>query len=102
MATVTLPVVDLWISIKGTKMHALCIPLHKCHELAVNPLKWLRFLGYAIYGRQGYLSLSETGPPIEDYTGDIMAQVYYFVSNGKSESHTMIFANVIFRGTSSC
>ena len=36
-------------------------------------LKWLRFLGYAIYGREGYLSTSETGPEINDYTANIEA-----------------------------
>ena len=94
--------VDLWIRIGGKGMLALCIPIHKCQELAVHPLKWVHYLGYAIYGRPGYLSLSETGPPITDYTANVEAQAYYFKSNGKLEFHGAILANVISRGTSSC
>lgn len=49
---------------------------------AVNPLKWLRFLGYAIYGQEGHLSLSKNGQDIPDYTAAIEARLYYFVSAG--------------------
>jgi hypothetical protein len=85
MTTAILPVVELWLSLNGTAELALSIPLAKCQELAVNPLKWLRFLGYAIYGREGYLSTSDAGPPIDDYTVDIVAHSYYFISEGKLE-----------------
>ena len=37
---------------------ALSIPLDKCLNLSVNPLKCRRFLGYSIYGQQGYLRRS--------------------------------------------
>jgi hypothetical protein len=32
---------------------ALSIPLNECYNFAANPLKWFRFLGFAIYGREG-------------------------------------------------
>jgi len=70
---------------------ALSIPLNKCNTFAVNPLKWLRFLGFAIYGREGHLSLSRNGPDLGDYTTPIEARLYYFVSVGKwSDRHTIL------------
>jgi hypothetical protein len=62
---------------------ALSIPLDKCDTFAVNPPKWLRFLGFAIYGREGHLSLSKDGPDLRDYTAAIEAHSYFFVSQGK-------------------
>lgn len=70
---------------------ALSIPLNKCTTFAVNPLKWLRFIGFAIYGREGHLSLSRNGPDLGDYTAPVEDRSYYFVSVGKwSDRHTMI------------
>ncbi|KIK06021.1 hypothetical protein K443DRAFT_307311 [Laccaria amethystina LaAM-08-1] len=61
---------------------ALSIPLDKCNNFVTNPLKWLRFLGFAIYGREGHLSLSKNGPDLADYTAAIEARSYFFVSQG--------------------
>jgi len=93
--TLTMATVDLWMIIGGKKKQALRIPIDKCYQLAVHPLKWVHYLGYAIFGRRGYLSLSRTGPPITNYTGDIEAQAYYFRSDGKLEFHGVIFAHVV-------
>lgn len=76
--------VRLWLSfpdVTQTKL-ALSIPLHTCNTFAVNPLKWLRFLGFAIYGREGHLSLSKDGPDLGDYAAPIEACSYFFVSEG--------------------
>jgi len=103
MATVTPAVIELWLSFNGTAELALSIPLAKCRNLSVNPLKWLRFLGYAIYGQEGYLSASDAGPPIDDYTADIAAhRSYYFISQGKLAWHDMIFVDVVFRPSPPC
>jgi hypothetical protein len=79
--------VRLWLSFPNVTQAklALSIPLDKCATFAVNPLKWLRFLGFAIYGREGHLSLSKDGPDLGDYTAPIEARSYYFVSEGKVE-----------------
>ncbi|KAF9508797.1 hypothetical protein BS47DRAFT_1350045 [Hydnum rufescens UP504] len=74
------PEVELWFSFNNLTRHALSIPITECQKYAVNPLKWLRFLGYAICGQQGQLSISNTGPPIDDYLAAIEARPYYFVS----------------------
>jgi hypothetical protein len=104
-ATVMPAVVELWLSFNGTAELALSIPLAKCRDLAVNPLKWLRFLGYAIYGQEGYLSVSDAGPPIEDYAADIAAHgSYYFISEGKLPWHTAALSDsdVVYRSSPPC
>lgn len=54
--------VELWLSFDNVTKLALSIPLAKCGSFSVNPLKWLRFLGFAIYGQEGYLFTSKGGP----------------------------------------
>jgi len=85
------PAAELWLSLNDTSELALSIPLAKCQELSVYPLKWLRFLAYSIYGREGDLSMSAAGPPINNYTAAIAARAYYFISEGKFECRTMKF-----------
>jgi len=52
------------------------------YNLCYTPLKWLRFLGFTIYGRQGYISMSMNGPEL-DYTAQLEARSYYFIPDGK-------------------
>jgi hypothetical protein len=75
--------VELWLPFNNLAKVALSIPVAECTKYAINPLKWLRFLAYAIYGREGYLSKSNSGPEINDYMGDIEATSYYFIHQGK-------------------
>ena len=77
------PELRLRLSFGNVTRLALSIPLDKCRIFSVNPLKWLRFLGFAIYGREGYLSTSEAGPEIDDYTAGIEVRSYYFILEGK-------------------
>ena len=44
---------------------------------------------FAVYGREGYLSTSNAGPEIDNYTTNIKAREYYFVSEGKADWCTM-------------
>jgi len=71
--------VELWIPINDVNRLALSIPIHRCREFAVHPLKWLLFLGYGICGREGYLSTSATGPEVDDYTVQVKARPYHFI-----------------------
>ena len=75
--------VKLWLLFHDSAKLALSIPLAQCTNFAVHPLKWLRFLGYAIFGQSGYLSTLKAGPEIDDYTTNIEPRSYYFISNGK-------------------
>ena len=79
----SMPRVRLYLTIGGATRLALSIPLAECTNYAVNPLKWVLFLGYAIYGQEGYLSKSKNGRDIGDYTAVIESRSYYFISPRK-------------------
>ena len=81
------PTVKLCLSFGNVTKPALLIPLDKCNTFAINPLKWLRFLGFAIYGGEGYLSTSRAGPEIDNYTANIEPRSYYFIAEGKADPH---------------
>ncbi|KAF8556461.1 hypothetical protein OG21DRAFT_636695 [Imleria badia] len=73
-------IVKLWLCFDNQSKLALSIPLTQCTTFATSPLKWLRFLGFAIYGREGYLSKNWNGLQL-DYTEQIEARSYYFRSD---------------------
>ena len=74
--------VALHISFKGKAKLALSIPKQKCTTFSSSPIKWLRFLGYAIYGQEGHISLTDGGQPVSDYTSVVEPRSYYFISPG--------------------
>lgn len=86
--TMSAPKVDLLLCFDNKSNPALSIPLDQCQIFATRPLKWLRFLGFAIYGQQGHLSKSENGPEL-DYTEQIEARSYYYISDGQLSSYTL-------------
>ncbi|EDR14543.1 uncharacterized protein LACBIDRAFT_321675 [Laccaria bicolor S238N-H82] len=59
--------VQLWIRLGDAYQHALSIPVHECQRFSLHPLTWLRFLGYAIYGKEGYISRERDGEQVADY-----------------------------------
>jgi hypothetical protein len=65
--------VQLWIRFGYGYRHALSIPVHECQRFSLHPLTWLRFLGYAIYGKEGYLSRERDGEQVADYRPDGVA-----------------------------
>jgi hypothetical protein len=78
--------VQLWIRFGDEYQHALSIPLQKCQEFALHPLTWLRFLGYAIYGKEGHISRERDGEQVADYRPEgaaISAGNYYYISQGE-------------------
>jgi len=74
--------VALYISFEGRAKLVLLIPKQKCTTFSLSPIKWLRFLGYAIYGREGHISLTDGGESVSDYTSVVEARSYYFISPG--------------------
>ena len=77
----------LWIRLGDAYRHALSIPVHECQRFSLHPLTWLRFLGYAIYGKEGYISRERDGEEVADYRPDgvaISAGNYYYISQGES------------------
>lgn len=61
---------------------ALSIPISEVKDYTNKPLKWLRYLGFAIAGQKGRLSASSTGPEIDDCDAEIEAQPYFFILDG--------------------
>ncbi|KAI9449291.1 hypothetical protein HD554DRAFT_2290294 [Boletus coccyginus] len=80
--------VKLVLCFNGSSKVALSIPLAESKTFAVKPLKWLRYLGFIIYGRQGYISKFMNGSEL-DYTEEIEARSYYFVSDGELDFYTL-------------
>jgi hypothetical protein len=46
---------SLYFPEKEEYIHVLTIPLQKCFEFSHKPLKWLRYLGYTLYGKEGHI-----------------------------------------------
>ncbi len=52
------------VLIDGGYIPVLSIPIGDCNRFALAPLRWLRFLGYCIYGSSGHISETAGGPPV--------------------------------------
>jgi hypothetical protein len=78
--------VQLLFLIHGSWLSFLTIPTGDFQLFTTCPLRWLTFLGYAIYGRQGILKVDEEGPELDGYTIDVgnLNDRYYYVAQGKS------------------
>ncbi|EDR10389.1 uncharacterized protein LACBIDRAFT_317243 [Laccaria bicolor S238N-H82] len=78
--------VELWIRFDFGYRHALSIPVHECRRFSLHPLTWLRFLGYALYGKEGYISYERDGEEVADYRPEgvsISPRMYYYISQDK-------------------
>ncbi|KAF8798393.1 hypothetical protein BYT27DRAFT_7018030, partial [Phlegmacium glaucopus] len=60
--------IQLLLLIHGSWYSILTIPVGDFHLFTTCPLRWLTFLGYAIYGHQGKLKAKVDGPELDDYT----------------------------------
>ena len=79
--------IQLWIKLGDEYHHALSIPVHTCQQFSFYPLTWLRFLGYAIHGKEGYISRERDGEEVADYRPDgpaISAGDYFYIPHGES------------------
>lgn len=67
----------------GSQIPFISVPPDDIRRLAIHPLKWLRFVLFAISGAQGHLATTPTGPPV-DYTTpfDDLAGTYYYLPEG--------------------
>jgi len=74
--------IELHIRIDNAYIPVLSIPFDDCNRFALKPLRWLRFIGYTIYGNQGHISAAADGPPV-DYESAIEGGArFYFTSAG--------------------
>lgn len=85
---------SLYLSEEKRYLHVLSIPLQKCLTFSLKPLKWLRYIGYCLYGRQGHLYSSPTLPSGNDSHADydlplLESRHYYYYSEGESIIYLM-------------
>ena len=62
---------------------ALAIPASDINRLALRPVKWIRFVAFAICGVSGHLSTTPNGPPLDYTLTGPLAQDYYYTPEGK-------------------
>jgi hypothetical protein len=77
--------ITLHISLNGSYHPVLSIPPHDFGHFSTHPLKWLRYLAYTIYGREGFISTSANGEEIQDYNLPLQHAHYFFCCDGKLE-----------------
>ena len=82
--------VTLWFkfSVDGDWIPTLAIPIEDFGKYTLQPLKWLRFVGFVIYGRQGVLLTERDGPPVDEdmVSAESLPRSYYYSSPGKQIS----------------
>src|SRR5436853_368202 len=87
---------NLWMPFDGTYQHALSIPVDICHLFSLNPLTWLRYVGFTIYGSEGHISRSPGGPNVDYYQDNIQSGNYYYISQGELFRHPSPSTLLIF------
>ena len=81
-------IVELRMPIDGEYQPALSIPVETCQRFSVYPLKWLRYVGFTIYGTEGHISRSTAAVPVVQYSEvDIQAGVYYYIPDSQGKSY---------------
>jgi hypothetical protein len=70
----------LKLKIQGTYLNVLRIPIEDCNRFAIKPLKWLRCIGFTIYGCEGDICTSSDGPPVDYGSQAHEGTEYFYVS----------------------
>ena len=82
----TIDMVNIYLNIEDRQVLALSIPFSDIERLSIRPLKWLRFVAFAVCGAHGHLSATPNGPPVNydsvTLAGPI-AESYYYTFHGK-------------------
>ncbi|KAF8964218.1 hypothetical protein BDZ97DRAFT_1660573 [Flammula alnicola] len=78
--------INLHLSYQNEEMVALTIPIDDIKRLSLRPLKWLRYVAFAVFGAPGRLALtSDANAPDVDYDvplGKISGD-YYYIPDGE-------------------
>jgi hypothetical protein len=79
--------VNIYLNIEDRQVLALSIPFSDIERLSLRPVKWLRYVTFAVCGAHGDLSATPNGPPVKydsiSLAGPI-AESYYYTFQGKS------------------
>ncbi|PVF91709.1 hypothetical protein CPB86DRAFT_791854 [Serendipita vermifera] len=92
--------IRLWLHLADEWIPILSIPRQHFALHTTRPLKWLRYLGFVIYGREGILRTTRDGPEIGDYmtTGvDALLSDYFYYS---PEGHCVVDTHMLDDRTS--
>ncbi|KLO05419.1 hypothetical protein SCHPADRAFT_727113 [Schizopora paradoxa] len=88
--------IKLHITINGDTCPVFEIPRVDFKNFTTFPLKWLRFLGFTIYGAEGHISLAVDGEPVNDSVGvddvNLLSNTYYYVSQAPPKVFDVINA----------
>ncbi|KAJ7054078.1 hypothetical protein C8F01DRAFT_1259831 [Mycena amicta] len=74
------PYIRLHLKVNGEWRPFLRIPRTEFPRLTTRPLKWLRFLGWCIYGQTGELRTVVNGNQVQDDHTTGFLSDYYYVS----------------------
>jgi hypothetical protein len=91
--------VNIYLNIEDRQVLALSIPFSDIERLSVRPVKWLRFVTFAICGVRGELSTTPNGPPVNYDSislADPIAEAYYFTSEGNIHGSHTCCSSLIF------
>jgi hypothetical protein len=81
--------VNVYLNIGDRQVLALSIPFSDIERLSVRPVKWLRFVTFAICGVRGDISATPNGPPVNydsiSLAGPI-AEDYYYTAEGNIQA----------------
>jgi len=83
--TQTVNMVEVFLRVEGRFVAFLSIPLNEIQPLCIHPLKWLRFVAFAICGARGHLFPSTAvGTRPVDYETSVPVETCYYVPEGES------------------
>jgi hypothetical protein len=76
---------QLYFKVDGRWRLIMTIPNDDFNRFTTRALAWLRFLGYAIYGRDGILKMRPNSQEVNSYDTDVadLNSQYYYVSPGR-------------------
>jgi len=75
--------VNIHLKFEGHHVLALSIPLEDVKRLSLSPLKWLRYVAFAVCGTTGHLALTPDGPALDYGITDLDdSDEYYYTPNG--------------------
>ncbi|KAK0495721.1 hypothetical protein EDD18DRAFT_1287147 [Armillaria luteobubalina] len=83
----SIKVVNIHLSYRTIQVLALSIPIDDIKRLSIRPLKWLRYVAFAVFGATGRLALTADGSAIEDENitwefEDQLREDYYYIPDG--------------------
>ncbi|PVF97562.1 hypothetical protein CPB86DRAFT_815430 [Serendipita vermifera] len=87
--------ITLWLQIVGEWVPVLCIPREVVMNFTTWPVRWILYLGFALYGRKGILTEGPNSGEVKDYELDgvnCLKMHYFYYSE---EPHALLDPDVL-------